>query len=306
MLDSRWIASAHDAAKASMDSAILAEIAGRPGFRDLIPAFVQTWRVGTGESADLARALRDVAQYLSGIWAMQLHFTPGGLTLSRLAETLRRTGLSSPGRARSMLIFMRFMGHIEPSPAFDGRERRYRPTSKMLRAFKARLKRDVVALWPAHPAILAIGAEFDRDEVFAAYVTGIGEMLTEAFPLYVPAGRPTMETVTQKFGGSSVLGELLLSCPEQSAIPPVGPLPVTLSGLARDAQISRPQARAVLKAAQQAGFLMTLPDGRYQLTPLMAEHTDLLLAGTLITLAYAATRAVAVLEAAPKPRARQA
>jgi hypothetical protein len=299
MLDSKWLASAHDAAVASMDSEVLAEIASRPGFRSLLPAWVGTWRVGAGESADLARALRDVGQYLSGLWALQLHFTPGGLTLSRLAATLKESGISGPGRARSMLIFLRFMGHIEPSPAADGRERRYRPTTKMLQAFKTRLKRDVVTLWPAHPAILAIGPEFERDDVFAAFISGLGEMLTRALPLYVPAGRPTMEVVTQRFGGSSVLGELLLCCPEQSAIPPVGPLPVTLAGLARDAQISRPQARAVLKAAQKGGFLVTLPDGRYQLTPLMAEHLDLLLAGTLLCIAYAARQAMALIEEPP-------
>jgi len=298
LLDSEWLANAEAAAAASMDRAIIAEIPTRPGFRSLMRPWVDTWRVSTGDSAILARTLHDVGRFLAGIWALQLHWGPGGLTVSRLAEALQLSGMAGPGRARTTLIYLRFIGYIEPGSGGDGRTRRYQPTARMLTAFKTRLSRDLLAFWPVDPAILALGPHFDRDEVFGAYLTAVAEVTGLALRGYKKDG-PSLEVASQRFGGFSVLGELLLSGPRDGPVPPPDPVPLSISALARDCHISRAQVRSVLIAAEEAGFLESLPDGRCRLTPLLSTHIDMLLAGSLIVIAFAARRALAVAQAQP-------
>lgn len=306
MLDSTWLESAAGAASASMDASTLAQIAGRPGFRSLMKPWVQTWQVRGDDSAMLARTLRDVGRFLTGIWAIQLHATPGGLTLARLADLLKRSGFSGPGRARSILIFLRFIGYIEPAPGGgDGRARQFAPTARMLAAFRGRVLRDLNVFWPVDPAVLAVGRHLDRDEVLEAYMAGIGEVTGEAFEAYRPEG-PTLDVISQRFGGMAVLAEVILSTPQDRTFPPEGPLPVTLAGLARTCHISRPQVRATLAAAEASGFLDLSPDGRYRLTEQLTQHLDMLLAGTLVVVGYAARRAltVATAEDALDPRSK--
>lgn len=294
MLDSTWLESAESAAKASMEASMLAQIAGRPGFRSLIKPWVQTWQVRGDDSAMLARTLRDVGRFLTGVWAIQLHATPGGLTLSRLADLLKRSGFSGPGRARSILIFLRFIGYIETAPGGgDGRARQFAPTARMLAAFRSRVLRDLNVFWPVAPAILAVGRHLDRDEVLKAYIAGIGEVTGVAFEAYRPGG-PTLDVISQRYGGMAVLAELILSTPQDRTFPPEGPLPVTLAGLARTCHTSRPQVRATLAAAETSGFIVLSPDGRYRLTEQLTQHLDMLLAGTLVVVGYAARRALAV------------
>jgi len=298
MLDSEWLASAEAAARATMDRDTLAALRGRPGFRAMMRPWIATWRVRDGDSAMLARTLHDIGRYLAGMFALQLHYSPGGLTLTRLAETLKLTGMAGTGRARTSLMYLRFIGYVEPAADGDGRARRYRPTARMLTAFKTRVARDPQAFWPAEPAILAIAPQLERDEVFGAYLGEMAELTSLALSGYRVDG-PNLDVVSHRFGGFAVLSELLLADSQGGDLSLEEPRTVSLSALARDCHVSRAQARSVLNAAEQAGFIEMLPDGRCRLTALLGEHLELLMAGAILVIAFAARRALAQVEAAP-------
>lgn len=298
MLDSDWLTSAGAAARATMDRDTLAALRARPGFRAMMRPWITTWRVRDGDSALLARTLHDIGRYLAGMFALQLHYGLGGLTLTRLAEALKQSGMAGAGRARTSLMYLRFIGYVEPAPGEDGRERRYRPTERMMVAFKARLVRDPLAFWPADPAILSIAPQLERDEVFAAYMTAMAELTTLALSGHRPEG-PTLDVISHRFGGFAVLAELLLADGGSGDLSLDEPRTVSLSSLARDCHVSRAQARSVLVAAEKAGFVETLADGRCRLTPLLGEHLELLMAGAILIIAFAARRAMAQVEAAP-------
>jgi hypothetical protein len=297
MIDPAWLVSAEVAAAASRDRSILLAIAARPEVAALWRPWLQTWRVAEQDRSGLGRDLRDVGRYLTGIWAIHLNATPGGLTVGRLSDILAASGMSGAGRARSILLFLRFIRFIEAGPpAGDGRARPLVPTRRMMEGFRARLLRDIQVFWPIDPAILEIGGQFSQDEALTGYVSAIGEVTLEAFRGYRPAG-PSLDVVSHRFGGMAVLAELLLAEGPTGAIPPREPFEVSLAGLARDCQISRPQVRGILDAMVGAGLIEKLPDGRFRCLPELARNLDLFIAGAVIVYAYAARAGLARLDA---------
>jgi hypothetical protein len=292
MLDARWLDSAEAAATASLDLAAHTAVAAHPDFRRLMRPWVETWQVGEHDSAMLARTLQDTGRFFIGLWALYLHATPGGLTRGRLAELLKDSGMSGPGRVPSVLLFMRFIRYIEPaSDTGDKRIQRYVPTERMMQAFRARFRRDVATFWPADPSLLRVAPAFDRDEVLGAYLAAMGEVTKVAMDRY-RAVDASLEIFSHRYGGMAMLAELLLSAPEEEAFPPTGLLNANLASLARLSHISRAQVRSALKAGAKAGFLELLPNNQCRLTSLLTDHLKMLLAGSLIVSAYAGRRAV--------------
>lgn len=302
MLNPRWLDSADAAATASLDAAVLAEVAAHPHFRPLLRPWVETWQVGEHDSAMLARSMRDIGRFFIGLWALYLHATPGGLTRGRLGETLAQSGMSGVGRVASVLLFLRFIRYIEPAPeGGDRRVQRYVPTERMTQAFRARFRRDLQTFWPADEALLRVVPMLERDDVLGAYLAAMGEVTRVAMTRYQAVGA-TLEAVSHRYGGMALLAEILLSAPEETAFPPTGVLNANLADLARRCDISRAQVRGILAAAETAGFLELLPDNRCRLTPLLDEHLRMLLAGSLIVSAYAGRRALECLKQTEQAR----
>lgn len=291
MLDDRWLESAEAAAAASKDPLAVARIAGHPDFARLKRPWVDTWRLSDDDSAMLARTLQDSGRFFIGLWALYLHSTPGGLTRGRLAETLKESGMSGPGRAASALLFMRFIQYIEPAPSSgDQRLRRYVPTDRMLEAYRARLHRHLATLWPADPQLLRIAPQFDREEILSAYLSAIGEVTRLALQGYTPA-EASLDTFSHRYGGMALLAELMFAGPEEAAFPSRAPFAINLADLARRCRISRAQVRSALTAGHEAGFLELLPDNHCRLLPQLDEHLDVFMASSIIGCAYAGRKA---------------
>lgn len=293
MINPAWLTDAASAAEAALDPDCLAQVVAGPGFRNLLKPWIETWRIGAGDHGILARTVRDLGRFLASLWVIQLDATPGGLTTSRLARLLHSSGVSGPGRASSILIFLRFSGYVEAAPGREGeRGKRYQPTPQMVSALRDRLLRDLHAVWPADPALLAVAPRLADPAAFRCYVAAIGEVTAASFPLYRPSGA-SLDVFSQRYSGMVLLAELLLSDPHAVEFPPSGQLPVTLNGLARSCQISRAQVRGILKAGQAQGLLDLRLDGSVRLQPALSAHLEMLLAGALIVTCYAARQALA-------------
>jgi len=296
MLRPEWLASAEAASAASTQRAVLDEISATPGFRNLMRPWVEAWRVQAGDNAMISRALRDLGHLLSGVWALHLHATAGGFTLARLSALLASSGVSSPGRARSILALLLFSGYVRPSTdAADRKRHLYVPTQRMTEAFRERYSRDLRVLAPAHPAIRELAGKFHRPELFDAYMANYGEVVSLSFRRYSP-GAVSLDVFSHRFSGMQVLAELLLAADPAGPFPSLEPQPVTVAGLAKACHISRVQVRRMLGAAEQMGLLEILPSGGARIMPLMIEHLDMFLAGSLLGAAYAA-QAVTAAEA---------
>ena len=265
-----------------------------PGYAAYERRAVHIWRAPENSTPMLETSLRDLGRFLCGIWALYLHGTSGGITLSRLSELLDLTGVSGPGRARSVLTFMRFIGYIEPAPAAgDGRVRAFQPTPRMSQAFRERYRREFAAAGPLDPDITEALVRLDDDAFFLAIMAGIGELCLAGFEWF-EFDAVSLNVISHKFAGMMVLGELLTAAEREDApFPPVGPMAYSLAGVAKACGVSRTQVRRVLKEGRDHGFMEMKGDGELVLTPLLAEHVRLLIACAYIMLQWACAKAIA-------------
>jgi hypothetical protein len=264
------------------------------GFSDYKRRAVNVWRAPATGDPILAATLRDMGRFAAGVWVLFLHGTPGGITLGRLSELLVLAGISGRGRARSVLIYLRFIGYIEPDPSpGDGRVKRFRPAARMTHAFRDRYRREFEAAGPLDPCFGAALDRLDDDLFFGVFMTALGELSLAGLPLLVEGG-PSLNTVSHRFGGMVLVAELVaLAYTGGAAFPPVGRTTYSLAALSRTCGLSRTQARRILQAGSEGGFLELTGEGELMLTPLLAEHVALLVTFSFHMFQWACQKALA-------------
>lgn len=277
-----------------LDRRELDRVIAMPGFAAYGRSIVTIWRARDHDDPILSNTLRDLGRFASGVWSLFLDATPGGITLARLGGLLGEAGISGPGRARSILIFLRFIGYIEPArDTGDQRTRRYRPTARMMAAFHERYRRELDAAAALDPALAAGRAELDRAGFFTALVAAMGELSLAGLQTY-SSGGTSLNVISHQFAGMTVVGELMGACDTPGRpFPPVGSTTVSVAGIAKACGISRTQVRRILKAGAGEGFFELTGDGEINLTPLLAEHVELLFACTFIMFRWCCERALA-------------
>lgn len=268
-----------------LDDEASEEMRTRPGFNAASRDLVECWRLPEAvddEDRAFARNLRDLGRFVAGIWALYLHSTPGGLTLSRLSGLLEAGQVAGVGRGRALLMYLQFIGYVTPSAATgDARLKPYVPTQRLVGAFRRRLIRELTAMAPMHPAIAGTLGELREPSAFDIYA----ELMGEIYVVYMGVRKrpgPSLEMFSQRYAGMMMLGELLAAAAPDDTFPPQGPLRYSLSAIARVAGVSRTQVRRAFREAEAAGF-MTLPEEGLALpTPQLSRHIELVTAATIL------------------------
>lgn len=270
-----------------------ADVRASAAFPDFVARAIPVWGGGDGEDAAFARTLRDMGRFAAGVWAIYLHGTPGGLTLTRLSALLDETGMAGLGRARAMLIFLQFVGYIEPAPrAVPSREKPFRPTDRLTRAVGDRLRREIGIYGLEGEAVAGcierIGeADFNR-RLTLAYAE-----MTIAMVQNVPEDALTIAVISHRYAGMSVLCHIIEAGMEQcGCFPPTRPVRFSMSEIAARNGISRTQLRHIFNAGAGVGFFDNPGSGEVTLTPLLIEHFELLIAGTYLLANFAVSQAI--------------
>ncbi|MFZ4608003.1 MAG: hypothetical protein ACOYM5_17290 [Caulobacter sp.] len=252
-----------------------------PGFADLARDIVEIWGPHPGAVGEISRLLRDMGRFAAGNWAIYLEATPGGLTTARMSESLKRTTVSGPGRARALLAYLRFIGYVEPaSDVGDGRTRHFRTTVKMREAFQDRIRRELEVRARLDPAIPALLARFDSDpSAFDAFFVTISEVSFANMELAAPR-KNELDLFSDRYAGLIILCEMLQRGEPGDGFLPRGPLDFTVAGLAMRCDTSRMQVNALLSRARQAGYLIPTADGRERLSEPLLRNMEGLIAGT--------------------------
>lgn len=276
-----------------LDTVELDRVRAMPGFEPYIRRVIRVWRAPVSDDVILASSLRDLGRYVSGIWVLFLDATPGGVTLARLSDLLEQTGISSPGRARAMLIYLRFIGFIEPADAAgDGRVRGFRPTNRMISAFRERYHREFEAVGGLDADVATALANIEDLAFFKAVMAGMGELALAGFRLF-ERNEISLDVISHRYAGMTVLCELLVMADrEDQPCPPVGSVKFGMSGLAKACGISRPQVRRILQAGASKGFFELKGEGELVLTPLLAEHIEMLVACAFMMFRWSCSRAL--------------
>ncbi|MBP7703890.1 MAG: hypothetical protein KA105_01240 [Caulobacter sp.] len=249
-----------------------------PGFSDLARRIVDVWAPQAGPGGEISRLLRDFGRFAAGSWALYLEATPGGLTISRMSETLKGTTISGPGRARAILTYMRFIGYVEPAPnEGDGRDRRYRTTETMQKAFRERVRGELAARADQDPTVAEVLADFDH--LFIDYLVVLSEVSLATLQQPAKLGGE-VDLFSERYAGMVILCELMRSGEPDDSFPPSGPLTFTVAELARRCDTSRMQVNSLLKRARAAGVLLPAGDGRERLSEALLDNFRTLVAGS--------------------------
>ncbi len=252
-----------------------------PGFDQLARDIVEVWGPHPGLSGEVSRLLRDLGRFSAGSWAIYLEATPGGLTIARMSETLARTTISGPGRARALLAYLRFIGYVEPAPDIDdGRSRRFRTTAAMRTAFRGRLRRELEVRAHLDGAIPPLLSRFDQDdEVFNAFFVALSEVSLANMELGAPR-KNELDLFSERYAGMIILCEMLQRGAAGDVFPPRGALDFTVAGLAQRCETSRMQVASLLRKARDAGYLIPADGGGERLSEALLLNMEGLIAGT--------------------------
>lgn len=278
-------------ARAVISSEAMTAITGHPGFGAMVVAAMDGWAPHAEDDASMTRVLRDLGQYMAGVWAVQLHASPEGLSNASLQRLMRPLGISSRTRVTALVAYLQFVGLIRRDPAGDrGRQKAFAPTDALVRLFHGRFRRELAALLPIRPEVSATLAIWDEPGVSQAFVAAHGELIRSSFEV-VDQTANNLDVFSNRNAGLTVLGQVVVAACPDGVFPPKGPFPLNQTDLARRVGVSRAHTREVLAAARKAGFILELADGNQLLSEALVQHVTALMAAYSVSLVWCAEQA---------------
>ncbi len=217
--------------------------------------------------ADLALdgILKDAGRNVGAMCAVYLHVS-GGLTLPRLKTLCAGFGLASPGRARALLLYLRYLGYVgAPQARAKGEPSVYPVPLKLVVTWREHQRAVLNAVAVIEPQIAALIDRFDMPGVFETYAV----LLVEAFLATVPhfdVNAPYFRIFMHRHAGIQIVHFLLAHAADE-AFPPREPIAVSLSALAQRFGVSRSHVRRLLEAAEREGLIQRCNDGAVLWTP---------------------------------------
>jgi hypothetical protein len=255
-----------------------------PAFQAAAPDLLGAWQPRPGLAGEACRLLRDMGRFAACAWSIHLEATPGGLTAARLSDAMLAATVSGPGRARALLLYLQFIGYVEPAHESTARELRFRTTPRLRQALQQRIALELQARAALDPVIAAVLARLD--DTFIDLMATIGAVNQVQLRRKRPTGNP-LDLFSQRFSGMNILADILLSGDPDDPFEPDRRLTLSASDIARRCGTSRMQVAAVLKTARSAVLLVARPDGGEQASAVLIAEVKALLAGTTELLAGA-------------------
>lgn len=211
----------------------------------------------------LASISKDAGRYVVAMWSMYLHVS-GGLTLPRLKEICAASGFLSPGRARAMLLFMRYLGYVEPlAGRVRGAPQRYVPTANFRKAWRDHLRAMLEAAGIIEPSALDIAANLDDDCMMDCLSRQQGEGLLS---LSRARDRETalIRVFLHRHAGANIIFSLV-TADMSGDFPPQRSVPFSIAAMAQRFGVSRIHIRRILADAVREEFF-TVSDGTVAFT----------------------------------------
>lgn len=274
------------------------------------PRFAEAMRASAERLIALHRRNRLLSWFLSdrplaliGYLVIYLHLEGrdrdplSGLTPSRFRNFCRTHGLCSPGRASAILAFMRLTGHVEAVPhPEDRRVIQLRPSEKLMEIARARLERQLTVISMLRPDIGPAAAALGDPDFEAALFHNLGTWFASGGRLLDHA--PSLRLFGGRDAGMLILYGLMLSGESDDQPVPTRPVPISISALAKQFQVSRTHVLRLLRDAESEN-LLTRTSGEktdtVSLSPGLREDLQNLQAGMFQLLASCAADALAAL-----------
>jgi len=234
-----------------------------PRFEEAARALSRGMLALAAQDKALDGMVKDVGRHGATMMAIYLHAT-GGLTLPRLKALCSESGLISPGRARAILLYLRFLKYVVPAEG-GGRAGLYVPTPELQRAWHAIEWQALSAVAIIEPDVAHIMATLKEPRAVFDIVRMLHAVVF-APSLSGSTDNAFWRVFLNRHAGTQILHALMLGAAEDDAYPPRGSMTYSLSRLARDFNVSRPHVARLLRAAEQEGLVVLEDANRLRFT----------------------------------------
>lgn len=223
---------------------------------------------------------KDAGRYVAAMCAASM---PNGVTLAGLKTLCARFGLLSPGRARALLLYLRYLTYVS---LWSERSRegpaRYQISPGFADAWRTHL---VVALKAAsliEPACAVVADRLDDPEFFGRFCRIQLEGMA-AGALHWDSNMAFIRVFLNRHAGTQIAWTLLVQ-EGDGPFPFAGPLHGSKLALARRFNVSLMHVKRVFAAAEREGILTEDDQHQLFLTEAGAEQIRFLYAAQLIRL----------------------
>jgi hypothetical protein len=234
---------------------------------------------------------KDAGRYVAAMLAIYLHVS-GGLTLPRLKALCASFGMLSPGRARALLLYLRYLRYVEPIPTPPGQPARYVPTASFITAWRRHMVAALEAAAVAEPALEPFMNRLCAPDALDIVTRIQSEGLQAAAEAHAAMTLITLYDVfIHRHAGSQVMWRLI-SGSEGQDFPPLRTPSVPAAEMARLFSVSRIHVRRMMDDAERTGFLSREADGSLLFSAQARKELETHFAVQLSSLVRAAAKTV--------------
>jgi len=258
-----------------------------PAFAAAVRALAVNMSALAASDKALAGIFRDAGRYVAAMCAASLH--DEGITLPRVKQLCAGFGMLSAGRARALLIYLRYLGYVglwrergREGPAL------YAASPAFLAVWRLHLRAALEAARLVEPSVGRLIDRLDEPAIFATLCRVQMEGLM-ASATQMPTDTPFLRIFLQRYGGSQIAWTLLLQG-EECAHPAASPLHISFAGLSRDFGVSSMHVKRLFGDAVREGLLAPIVKGDTHFTETGRREVSLLYAAQLVRLLIASSR----------------
>ena len=278
----------------------LAALQAHPRFaaahRTAATGFIELWQ----RNRILNALVNDRIRWHISQFAVYLHMLSrpndphSGLTVSRMTALCGEQDFCSPGRAKAILMLMRTFGYLAPAPnEADRRLRRLVPTERLMSLHAERNRRIFSAAAMVLPEYEGAFAAQSHPDFTALFVCRYCEYFLAGFRFLDLV--PEMRLFPERNAGIVILCTILLSGEMDDAYPPMLPLRLSPSAVARRFGVSRAHVRRLLQDAANEGLVERVDGERVRLLPRLRQGANDFMAVQFLLVAQCAQEACAEL-----------
>lgn len=268
-----------------------ANLRAEPFYPQAVRRFAANMIVAGDADLTLDGILKDAGRNVAALCAVYLHVS-GGLTLPRLKTVFAGFGLASPGRARALLLYLRYLGYVgAPEVRAKGAQAVYPVAPKLLGTWREHQRAVLDAAAVLEPEIAILIDQFDTPGVFEAYAARLAEGFLATVP-HFDANTAYFRIFMHRHAGIQIVHFLLAHATDES-FPPRQPIAVSLSGLSQRFGVSRSHVRRLIEAAEREGLIQRCNDGAVVWAPAGRAALDHVFATQMITFLSTAARTMA-------------
>lgn len=272
-------------AKGGQPPEAFARLQSDPDFPRALRALARNMMEAGERDKALDGIFKDAGRYVAAMCAAYLHAS-GGLTLPRLKELCASLGILSMGRARALLLYLRYLGYVRPLPQTRGEPQIYVPTDAFVQTWRNHMRAALGAIQIVEPAIEELIGALEDGDVLDHFSKLHSEDLF-ASARNTDQKMAFFRVFMQRYAGSQIVWMMLLAGDE---CPPSGPVPFSVSAAARKFNVSRMHIKRLLNDAEREGLIRLEGSGTLTLTAQGREQLVFVYSSQLLCLLDAAAR----------------